>query len=209
MTKQNTRNRLSSSRLGRLVILWNDLEIQIRSLLLALADESKTAEILSADLEIDVVFNAVRNLAHEYDAHRKRLNTRLLIEAESRNAKVKLYEEAAAHIIYLIDCADRLLEYRNIYVHGMHSSGTIGDITIRGFNTRIPLPASSQLNWLDDLECVAAEIAALTRYAAALNACVQKNEKRNSHVRVVWPKRPPSPEKLQASRESVSDVRST
>ena len=198
MTTPSKNSRSITDQLGRLVMYWNDFEIQIRSLLLLLANDPETAAILSADLETVALFNAVRTLANEYDASRKRLNTRLMIEADNRNIKAKLYEEAAGHVHHLIDCAYRLLEYRNSYVQRVCSPLKNESINTRHHHPTSSLGVRPELNLPDDLSCITTQIVALTKYAVTLKVCIQKNDSKKTRVRLVWPPiRPQLPERLR------------
>jgi hypothetical protein len=197
MTIPSKLSRSTIEQLGRLVIYWNDFEIQIRSLLLVLTNDPETAAILSAGFETDALFSAVRTLASEYDASRKRLNTRFMIEADNGNIKVRLYEEAAAHVHHLIDCADGLREYRNMYVQGVCSPRKSEGIKTHGYHPIRPLDVWIQLDIPEDLNRITTEILDLTKYAITLITCIQKNDAKKTHVRLLWPIRPPLPEILR------------
>jgi len=168
MTKLARPRRPTIGALGRLVIHWNDLEIQIRSLLVTLTVDATSAEILTADLKTVAMFNAVRALAIEYDARRRRLNTRITIDADNENIKAKLYDAAAAHISHLIDCADRLPDYKKIFVHRTNSIQkskyiTVDDSKIKTLHEwRLP----SNVGY--DLAQLATQLVNLRKYAAAL-----------------------------------------
>jgi hypothetical protein len=197
MTIPGKKSRSTTDQLGRLVMYWNDFEIQIRSLLLVLTNDPETAATLSADFETVALFNAVRTLANEYDANRKRLNTRLMIEADNRNIKVRLYEEAATHVHHLIDCAARLREYRNMYVKEVRSPQKYEGIKTCRDHPISSQKVSPQLNLPDDLNRTTTEILALTKYAITLISCIQKNDSRKARVRLEWPMKPPLPEGLR------------
>ena len=138
------------------------------------------------------MFNAVRALALEYDARRKRLNTRIKIDADNKNIQAKLYDEAAAHINHLIDCADRLHDYREIFVHRTNSILKSKDITVDNLKSKTFLESlPSNLGY--DLAQLATQLASLRKYAVALMRCIIKNEKRKSRTQIVWPKEFPLP----------------
>ena len=197
MTKPSTQPRPTIGQLGRLIMYWNDLEIKIRALLTSLTSDGGSAEILIGDLETVALFKAARALANDYDERRKRLNTRLTIDADIRKVKVRLYEEVASPINHLIDCADRLREFKEIYVRGTHSvkrgkypresnaSGT-------GPHKRYILP-----NVGIHISQLTVQIAALGKYADVIKRCVKKNENKKARTQVLWPKEFPLPMKLQ------------
>ena len=101
MREFKAKSRSITSELGRLVICWNDLELEIRVLLLTISNDAATVEALTSQLDIAAVFIAMRKLANQYDAHRRRLDTRLTIEADTLKKKIKLYDQAAPRAVGL------------------------------------------------------------------------------------------------------------
>jgi hypothetical protein len=193
MTKLARPRRPTIGKLGRLVINWNDLEIQIRSLLVTLTADVTSAEILTADLETAAMFNALRALAIEYDARRRRLNTRITIDADSKNIKARVYDEAAAHIIHLIDCANRLHDYKEIYLHRTNSIQKSKYIAVNDSKTKTFHELRLPLNLGYDPAQLATQLVNLRRYAAALMRCIIKNENRRSRTQIIWPEEFPLP----------------
>ena len=181
--------RSSISELGRLVMNWNDLEVQIRVLLLKLTNDVTSAEILAAKLEAPAIFEAVRALANEYDANRKRLNTRLAMEADTHNTKVRFYEEVSSHVNHVIDCAGYLREYKEFYLREVRGTSKLVRAPIVNF--KVPdCPANySQLTTPPELERVATQLKNLAKYTAAIIACIAKNENKRARARLVWPKK--------------------
>jgi len=192
--------------LGRLVIAWNDLEFSIRQILIALAHEPITAVMLSADYNAVTMFNTVRMLVHERDQSHNRINEALRVEMKKRDALIRLYDLAGAHVNNLIDCADRLRIYRNVYVHGIQSAHKggffIGSITARpkfAFHMH-KLPVA-------EVTKITRQVRALSKYAAEILKAVESNQSENRlSSPPKWPQIHPLPERLERRLTYLQDM---
>ena len=107
--------RIQLGYLGLVVTLWNELEVQVKSVLLALSPDNNRliASWLVADLQIGPLINAARLLSKEMQLMYDRANVTL----RRKRSPQKLFEPHAEHVEHFLPGVDILREHRNYYVH--------------------------------------------------------------------------------------------
>jgi hypothetical protein len=175
-------NHMTHCQLGRLVVYWNDLEAQMHEVLLALSEDSTAVAILLAKIEVGDLFNLISSLSIQYDACRKRLNTRLAIESDTNKIPTKLYDQVSPHISYLVDSGMQLKRHRDFYVEGVRSAKA-ANLAKVGSSPALCV----QLISPTELKSITAEIIEITNYAAAVCDCIRKNDRKKSGARPRWP----------------------
>ncbi len=186
------------SQLGKLVVRWNDLELQLRRLLFSLCDDWVTAAIFSVEMNMHAFLNALRIVAKEYDAHVEKLN-RLI-----RQAAGTPHDLVSEHVHCVADCADALRLYRNYYAHGITSPREGEPFTVGGINARGRLTTYDQLLTAAEMRKITVLIGRTVRYAQAVERCIAANE-HPSRARPTWPEKLPVPDKLKKPRSNLLD----
>lgn len=194
------------AQLGKMVVLWNDLELQLKRLLVCLSDDVITVLILSTDMQASALVNAVETMAREYDVHRTKFGQFSKAVSEKTGRPPQTFEPISEHVNCVIACADKLREYRNYYAHGVVTPGRndplmVGGITARGGR----LDTYDAQFTVAELKRITTLIGQTVRYAERVIKCISARKDDPSQTRPTWPKKLPVPEKLKKPRTSLQD----
>ncbi len=102
---------------GKLAIAWNNLEWQLRRVAFSLTDDWFTVALLTIDLQAANLIQAIRLLTTEHDAEIAKANRFIEAARPVTQHKVRSRDLVSEHVNCLLNCADRLRLYRNLYVH--------------------------------------------------------------------------------------------
>jgi hypothetical protein len=191
---------------GKLVARWNDLEWGLRYILFAISYDRLTAAILTADAQAVNLMNAVRIMASERDITTSRINVGLSEAAQKEGIRVKLIEPISPHVHHLLDCIDRLREFRNFYVHGITTPrGKAKPFSVHGITARVRLAMYHQVITKDDLTNLIKQTDEIFRYAEGVYKAILANASAKLNERPTWPKKPPLPDRLVKPRLNLQD----
>ncbi len=199
--------RIQLGYLGLVVALWNELESQVKNVLLALPPDNNRliASWLVADLQIGPLINATRLLSKEMQWMYDRANMTM----RKRRTHQKLFETHAERVEHFLTGVDILREHRNYYVHYAindksdphHQRLQISRVSARGAVhwTNHPIEETA-------LERLAFQITDYLVYGDEIEDALKKNASNDFSVRPSWPEKPPLPEKLKTTRITLQDA---
>jgi hypothetical protein len=209
MPKSRAQSERIFRHVGRLVITWNDLELQFRRVLFAFTETHEdfvNVATLTADMQADALFKATKAIAKEQEAFRTRLNQFLHAIAEKTGHPRLHYELPSEHVDHLCRCADRLRLYRNYYAHGITSPFGPASYTLSGITARVGLQTHDSPIKIRELSRTIAAINRTMRYAQKLERCI--SQYRNGEGTPSWPKKIPIvPELKKTYRPITSTLR--
>jgi hypothetical protein len=192
---------------GKLIVRWNDLELQLRRLLYCLAEDWFTAAALSVDMQAANLIQALKTFAAEYDADSTKWNRLFVALSEQTGRPAQTKGPVFEHVNWIVESANRLRLHRNLYAHCINSPTrevprfTLGGMTARGRRLSdydFPLD-------LREIRKVISLISATISYAQKVERCIKaaQDSKRTSLPK--WPKKLPLPPELKKSLRNLSD----
>ena len=184
------------TRLGELIVKWNELEGKLQSLVHYLGNDWVTAVVLTAHMGNVSLVDALRTLATERDETAKMLDK---YGASWRREKhwppLPLLLPDVTH---LITCFERLREYRNFYVHGITRTGEGRIFIASSTSARARLTVHEMPVRVRDLIQLIKRIEAVDRYASGVLTFAARMRSRNPwDVPPTSPERPPIPDRLK------------
>jgi len=206
MRPTSRQRRALFQRLGKIVTQWNELEFKLRTVLIQLAPHPTTAIMLTADLQIVPLMNAIRYLAIEEDANSELTNKIAQKMIGTSKGKAKFRQPVRKHVDHLIDYVDLLREYRNYYVHGAVRADSSNQILVIGITFRQGMRqhhnviAAAQLAWLSK------EIVTVVKFAEKLLTNMERNKSTSHSERATWPKIRALPAKLAKPHTNWRDT---
>jgi hypothetical protein len=192
--------------LGLVVALWNELESQVKTILVSLAPENRlVAAWLVMDLQIGPLINAARLLSREMEWLYERVN----VDLRRKRGKYKLFEPFAEHVDHFLTGVDILREHRNYYVHNAINDTSdphqqrlmIYRISARGKVSLTSHPIDETA-----LENLVFQIGDFLGYGDDLAEALRRNTSKKFSERPSWPEKPPLPGRLKTSHITFQDV---
>ncbi len=195
MSKSRAQSERIYKHVGKLVVSWNDLELQLRRLLYCLSPDWFTATVLTADMQASGLLHVVKTMAGEHDADATKLN-RFMEDARPKTGhKVRPLDLVKEHVNRVVECADSLRLHRNYFAHGINSPTVkIPYFTLGGMTARKQrLAMYDRPIELAEIRRITALIGRTTRYAKQLESCIRANQ-RTLGKPPRWPQKLPVPE---------------
>jgi hypothetical protein len=197
--------RIQLGYLGLVVSLWNELEPQVRTVLVTLSPDRLTASWLAADLQIGPLINATRLMSKEIQWMHERINVTL----RRKRGRYKLFEPFTEHVDHYLNGVDILREHRNYYIHyavadrsdRKHLKLQISKLTARGRVSYISHPIEETA-----LENLSFQITDYLTYGDSLLEALEKNVSKKFFERPSWPEKPPLPERLKMTHITLQDA---
>lgn len=192
---------------GRMVIAWNDLELQIRRVLFAITDTHEhflSVATLTADMQAEALFKALKSVAKEHDRFHAKFNRFLVVISEKTGRTPTQIGPISEHIENLYTCADRLRLYRNYYAHGITSPAGKITYTLGSMTARKGLSLHDHPIKLRDITKTTAAITQTVKYGRRIEQCLRTRQSRATKP-IQWPpKVRPLPE-LKKAYTSLTD----
>jgi hypothetical protein len=208
MSKSQAQSKRIFSNLGKLVVRWNDVETQLRRLLLCVTDDWFNATLLTIDLPVANFIQALKTIVSERDVDAARFNTFIEAISQKTGRTVRPTDLVSEHVNHVLECADRLRMYRNLYAHCITSpTDDVPHFTLGGMTAR----NGHRLKRYDfpvDLRKIRKTIAAIERtvqYAQRVEKCIKIAQDSQRPSGPKWPKKPSLPPKLDKPMSTISD----
>jgi hypothetical protein len=187
--------------LGRVVTYWNELEWQVRWILMHLAPDLLTAGMFAADMQISALLASTRMFGREKNA----INDRAAELLASEEAKA--YEPFFLDLEFYLEAVDRLREHRNHVVHNSrYSRDNTQHLLTAKMTARGRLKFHTDKIETQDLAALSAQIETFILYGERWLAAFQINESADADEQPTWPERPPLPDKLAILHPTFLDV---
>jgi hypothetical protein len=212
MSGSRAHSELIYKQIGELVILWNDLELQVRRIMNCLCDDWFTVSVLSADMPAASLIQTVKIMAAESDADAAKMNRFIAAAYEKTGRYVRARDPIFEHVERVAECADKLRTYRNFFAHGVNSPTskiphfTLGGMTTRGKRRRLTIYEHPLR--LPEIRKIIALISKTVRYGQRVEKCIQNNKdpramRRRSGPK--WPKKIPIPKPVNRRFQNLTE----
>jgi hypothetical protein len=185
---------------GKLVVRWNDLELQMRRLVQYITEDWFIVHVLTAEIPAEKLIRVLKLLAAERDADMTKLNRFTAAAAEKTGRHGRKIDMVSEHVGRVVDCADSLRLYRNMYAHGITSPTVyVNKFTVSGWTTRKGRLAEYNVPLkLAEIARATSLIGQVLRYAGRVERCLKANSDSRTHSPVKWPQKlavPAAPKK--------------
>jgi hypothetical protein len=145
--------------------------------------------VLTAEIPAEKLIRVLKLLAAERDADMTKLNRFTAAADEKTGRHTRKIDMVSEHIGRVVDCADSLRLYRNMYAHGITSPTTVlNTFTVSGWTTRKGRLAEYNVPLkLAEIARATSLIGQVLRYAQKVEKCLKENAEHRSHSSPKWP----------------------